>query len=70
MVTIDTVLTEISDLSLDDKEMVENILHKRIIEEKRNEIYNDFQYALRDYHAGKCKSGSAENFIKDVKEAE
>ena len=66
MITVDTVLTEISDLSLDDKKIVENILHKRIIEEKRNEVYNDFQDALKDYQTGKCKSGSTEDFIKDM----
>ena len=70
MVTLDTVLSEISDLSLDEKEMVEDILHKRIIEEKREEIYSDYQEALKDYKEGKCKSGSVEDLIKDMKEAE
>ena len=70
MTTIDTVLNEISDLSLDDKELVENILHKRIIDEKRNEIYNDFQENLKEYSAGRCKSGTIKDLMKDVEEAE
>ena len=70
MITIDTVLTEISNLSLDDKEVVEDILRKRIIEEKRNEIYNDFQDTLKEYKAGKCNSGTIEDLMNDVREAE
>lgn len=69
MVTLNTVLSEISDLSLDEKEMVEDILHKRIIEERREEIYSDYQHALKDYKEGKYKSGSVEDLIKDMKES-
>jgi hypothetical protein len=35
---VDSILDEISSLSLEDQEMVDEIMHKRIIEGKRNEI--------------------------------
>lgn len=68
MKNIDSVLSEISDLSLDEKELIEEILHKRIIEEKRDEIYNDFQKDLIDYESGKFKSGNTEELFKSFKE--
>lgn len=66
MINIDTILSEISDLSLDDKEIIENILQKRIIEEKRNGIYKDFKEALNDYNTGNYKEGSIDDLFKRI----
>lgn len=44
--TVDAILEEISELSIEDQEMVDEIVHKRIIEGKREEIRADYQAAL------------------------
>jgi hypothetical protein len=55
---VDSILDEISSLSLEDQEMVDEILHKRIIEGKRDEIRADYVVALDEHAHGRIKSGS------------
>ena len=55
MSSVNTVLSEISSLSLDEKIMVEDVLHKRIIEEKREEIYNNYLKSKDEYKGNKLK---------------
>ena len=40
--TVDAILDEITQLSIEDQEMVDEIVHKRIIEGKREEIRSDY----------------------------
>ncbi len=56
--TVDAILEEISELSIEDQEMVDQIVHMRIIEGKREEIRTDYQTALTERQQGKTKSGS------------
>jgi hypothetical protein len=55
---VDSILDEISSLSLEDQEMVDEIMHKRIIEGKRDEIHADYVAALDERAHGRIKSGS------------
>lgn len=66
MLKLDKVLSEVSDLSLFDKELLEDILHKRIVEEKRDEIYSNYQKSLKSYKNGEVKSGNAKDLFKDL----
>lgn len=49
----DSILEEITELSLEGQEMVDEIVHKRIIEGKRAEIQADFQAALEERKQGR-----------------
>jgi len=66
MKTIDSVLDEISKHPLDEKEMIAEILNKRLIEEKRNLIYKDYKRAMRNFKAGETQSGNAEDLFKEI----
>jgi hypothetical protein len=66
MVNLDSVLSEISEFPLDEKEMIVDILKKRIIEEKRNLIFQDYQEALKDYQNGNVESGDVKDLFKAV----
>lgn len=66
MRTLDNVLSEISAFSIDDKEILNEILKKRIIEEKRSLIFRDYQEALKNYENGNVKSGSVDDLFKDL----
>jgi hypothetical protein len=55
---VDTILDEIAELSIEDQEMIDEIMHKRIIEGKRGEIHADYLAALEDRSQGRIKSGS------------
>jgi hypothetical protein len=61
--TVDAILEEISELSIEDQEMVDEIVHKRIIDGKREEIRADYQAALLEREQGKTKSGSVNDLF-------
>ena len=61
--TVDAILEEISELSIEDQEMVDEIVHKRIIDSKREEIRAEYQAALREREQGKTKSGSVNDLF-------
>jgi hypothetical protein len=68
MQTLDYVLSEIAEFSLDDKEILNEILKKRIIEEKRSSIFRDYQESLKNYENGDVESGSVDDLFRDLKE--
>ncbi|MDF1569645.1 MAG: hypothetical protein P1P77_16625 [Spirochaetaceae bacterium] len=61
--TVDSILDEISQLSIEDQEMVDEIVHKRIIEGKREEIQTDYLAALNDRKQGTIISGSIDDLF-------
>lgn len=64
--SLDTILDTIEDLSIEDKEELDEILHKRIIEEKREQIYNDYQKDLKDYQEGNVKTGTVKDLLNGI----
>lgn len=66
MHTIDDVLTEISKYSLDDKELITDILRKRIIEEKRQIIYDNYQESMKNYLEGNVQKGGVDDLFEGI----
>lgn len=62
--SVDTILEEIAGLSIEDQEMVNEIIHKRVIEGKREEIFADYQAAIIERQEGKIKSGSVSDLFR------
>ncbi len=60
---VDSILDEISSLSLEDQEMVDEIMHKRIIEGKRENIRADYRAALEERSQGRTRSGSVSDLF-------
>jgi len=56
--TLDTILEEIAELGLDDQEMVDEIIRKRVVEGKRAEISALYRLALLEREQGRIKTGS------------
>lgn len=65
-ISIDKVIDEISQMPLEDQEMVAQIITKRLIEEKREIIYQDYMNALREYKNKKTKSGTVDDLFKNI----
>lgn len=59
-------LESVSKLPLDDQLMISEIIHKRVIEEKRKKLAESVKESKEEYKASKTKSGSIEDFLKDV----
>jgi len=66
MHAIDDVLTEISKYSLDDQEFITDILRKRIIEEKRQKIYDNYQESMKNYLECIVKKGSVDDLFEGI----
>jgi hypothetical protein len=66
MVTIDSTLEDIMQLDFDSREMLLEILQKRQIEARRDEIAKHAKESLRDYHAGKLQPMSAQEVIEKL----
>lgn len=64
--TVDAILDEIAELSIEDQEMLDDIVHKRISEEKRSDIRADYLSALEERKQGRIKSGSVADLFGAV----
>jgi len=63
MNTLDSVLDEIMQLSPYEKQILLEILNKRVIEERRDELSAEIKEAISLYRSGKLKTESAEQII-------
>jgi DNA-binding NtrC family response regulator len=63
---LDQILDEIASLSLDEQEMLVDILKKRHIEQKRVRIARDVREAQREHQKGMTKRGTIEDLVKDL----
>lgn len=64
--SINDFLESISKLSLDDQLMISEIIHKRVIEEKRNALAASVKESKEEYLSKKTKKGSVKDFINDI----
>ena len=63
---LDQILDEIASLSLDDQEMLLNIIKQRHIERKREQILKDSRDTMRAYKRGLAKRGTVDDLMKDL----
>ena len=60
------VLEGIDALSLEDQEILKEILHRRIIERRRGELVQDVQQAQQEFQAGQCRPVTPEELTKEI----
>lgn len=63
---IEHILQEIGQLDREGKETLFEVLEKRIIEERRNEIALAREETIWAYHKGTLKSGSPDDLFTDL----
>ena len=63
---LDQILDEIASLSLDEQDMLINIIKKRQIERKREQILRDSRETMRAYKKGLAKRGTVDDLLKDL----
>jgi hypothetical protein len=66
MVTLDSVLDDVKGLDFDTREMLIEILRKRQVESRRDEILRQAKKDMKDYRAGKLKAQTAEEVIEEL----
>ena len=60
------VLESIETLSLEDQEILRDILHRRIIERRREELVHDVQQAQQEFQAGQCRPVTPEELMNEI----
>jgi hypothetical protein len=60
------LLDAVEALPLDDQSMLVEIINKRIIEKRRDELVADMKESLEDYRRGEVRNGTVDDFMKDI----
>ena len=68
MVTLEQALDIVMQLPLAQREMLIDIIHKRHIESRREEIAHDAREAMAAFHAGKLKPQPVEEIILELRQ--
>jgi DNA-binding NtrC family response regulator len=63
---LDQILDEIASLSLEDQEVLLNIIKRRHIERKREQILRDSRGTMRAYKKGLAKRGTVDDLMRDL----
>ncbi len=63
---INEFLESISKLPLDEQLMISEIIHKRVIEEKRKMLAKSVKESKEEYHSNKTGRGSTKDFLNDL----
>ena len=65
-VSFGEVLEAAETLSLEEKESLIEILQRRLIEARREELAKEIESARSEFQAGQCKAATPETLIKEI----
>jgi hypothetical protein len=60
------ILDEVDKLPIRDQESIRDILAKRIIERRREQIAGEIKEARGEYKTGQCKPATAEELMDEI----
>ena len=66
VVSLNTVLEYIDRLDIEDQQYLQEVIHRRIIDARRNRIVHRAQEARVNEREGRCKSGSVKELLADL----
>jgi hypothetical protein len=62
------LIESVEALPIEDREILMEIVNKRIIEQRRDELVADMETSLEAYKRGDIRSGTVEDLLKDLEE--
>ena len=65
--TFGEVLDSVESLPFDDKEMLIDIIKKRMAEERRDEMRRAIEEARAEYEAGLCKEATVDEIMAEIR---
>jgi len=60
------VLEAVNKFSLEEQEMFMEILHRRLIERRREGLAQDIQQAQQEFQAGHCRPTTPEELVREI----
>lgn len=67
MATFNEVLESVEELSLEEKNILVEILQKRLIEQRREQLFNEVTEAIEEYESGKLKPMTVDEIMKEIR---
>jgi hypothetical protein len=58
----------VESLTIDQQEQLIDIVRRRLIEQRRNEIAEQIKQAREEYARGECKTGTVADLMKEILE--
>jgi hypothetical protein len=62
------LIESVEALPIEDREILMEIVNKRIIEQRRDEMVADMETSLEAYKRGDIRSGTVDDLLKDLEE--
>ena len=62
------LIESVEALALDDREILVEIINKRIIEQRREELENDMEESLEAYRKSEVRVGTVDDLLRDLDE--
>jgi hypothetical protein len=62
------LIESVEALPIEDREILMEIVNKRIIEQRREELVADMEASLEAYRKGDVRSGTVDDLLKDLEE--
>jgi len=66
VMTFGNILDEVEKLPLEDQDMFREILSKRIMEHRRNQLANEIREARAEYNTGECHPASVDDLMNEI----
>jgi len=66
VLSFEEVLETVEQLSLDEQEMLTDIVRRRIIERRRTELARDIQEAQSEYKAGNVRPATPDELMEEI----
>lgn len=64
--TFNDVVDSVDKLSLDEQETLMEVLHRRLIENRRLELAKEIQNAQQEFKEGSCKPTTPSEILKEI----
>jgi len=62
------LIETVESLPIEDREMLVEIINKRIVEQRREELVADMEASLEAYKRGEVRTGTVDDLMKDLQE--
>lgn len=62
------LIESVEALPLDDQQILMDIINRRIIEQRREELFSDMEKSLQAYRKGEVRIGSVDDLLRDLDE--
>jgi hypothetical protein len=66
--TFDEALEMVDSMTIEEREQLLEILQKRLIDEKREELVKNIREAKQEYRKGKIKKGTVDDLMREIME--